>query len=308
MPSRFHTCLAVTLRCETSYGNAPGGPYLRNGRGLYRHDQGFRLPSQPDGLAFDDDPADTGGRTCMGLLQREYDPWRRSQGLPPRDVWLIEDAEIDAIYRAQYWQAVRCEDLPEGVDLAVFDAAVNCGVGMAARFLQRGLGVRDDGHIGIGTMDAVRASDPATLVRGIMAAREAYHRKCKTFAVHGRGWLKRCAAIESEALALVGKPSSPVPSDLRDAARWSSRATPDAPASFGSETNTGQREMINGAAGAGLTVTQGLDLAERVDRIGAMQAIMQSPITLALIVVGVLLLLNARTGWIDRGRKLIMGV
>ena len=220
--SRFDIALALLLQEETSYRQPPGGPYVRklikgaDGRrrgAVYdpaaralRIDGGtlVALPTKPDGCAYDDDPDDTGGRTCMGILQREYDSYRRGRGLETRDVWLIEDPEIEAIARRQYWDALSCDAMPAGIDYAMADFGFNCGVGLAARKLQRLLrGVNVDGHVGLKTIDAIREVDAADLLAAITREREAYHRQCRTFWKHGKGWLARTARVEERALAML---------------------------------------------------------------------------------------------------------
>ena len=339
---------AILLEHETGYRQQPGGPYRRARAGVstWRHDPDWRPPSRPDGLAYDDDPHDTGGRTCMGLLQREYDPWRRAQGLPPRDVWLIEDAEVDALYAAQYWRPSLAADMPPGVDLVVYDSALLCGVGMAARFLQRALGVRDDGHVGVGTMTALAAADPADVVRRMIEARRTYHRKSRTFRHHGAGWLKRADALEEKALAMLapsgavaewateapGTVETALPvlawgeatvheaahfldgasgADAAPAVDFSSGSrrdlAPPAAASM-TETQTAARVVVTGAIGGGLSIAEGLSIYERVERSGLVAALLDRPLSLALIVGGVGLVVLARAGWLDRGRKLVLGV
>ena len=89
----------------------------------------------------DDDPRDPGGRTSRGILQSEWDIWRKTHAGLPGDVWQAPQKEIEAIYRQKYWDALRCDDLPAGVDYAVFDYGVNSGIGRAAKVLQRLIGV-----------------------------------------------------------------------------------------------------------------------------------------------------------------------
>lgn len=333
---RFSGLTVELLEHETSYRSLPGGPYRRTARGLWRHDPGWSPPSRPDGLAFDDDPHDTGGRTCMGLLQREYDPWRRAQGLPTRDVWLIEDHEIDALYDAQYWRPSRAADMPPGVDLVAYDSALLCGVGMSARFLQRALGVRDDGHIGVATMAALAAADPAAVVRGMVEARRTYHRRSRTFRHHGTGWLRRADLVERKALSALAAASqeperaparSPIPvmewgevtvheavheaeasGAAHEIAQGSRRDAPPPPAATVAETTTAVRNVVTGAIGAGFSVTEGLSIYERVERTGLVKALLDRPLSLAVIAGGVALVLVARAGWLDRARKLVLGV
>lgn len=232
MQGRFLQCLAVTLREETGYPQPVGGPYVRmivtdqtnkirvkhgeaplplgkywNGGEQLRHETGILvdIPQRPDSMCFDDDPDDTGGRTAAGLLQREYDPWRRSEGLPTRDVWLITDREIEAIYLAQYWTAVSGDALPPSVDLLMFDFGVLCGVGTAVRHLQRALGAQVDGHLGQVTLDAARGVPAVDLIEQLRQERAAYHRQCKTFWKHGEGWLARNNRVARDAVKMISR-------------------------------------------------------------------------------------------------------
>ena len=72
-------------------------------------------------------PKDPGGRTNKGITQRVYNAWRTRSHLPIRDVYLISDTEVESIYRSQYWDVIKGDQLPPGVDYAVFDGAMNSG-------------------------------------------------------------------------------------------------------------------------------------------------------------------------------------
>src|SRR5216110_2211633 len=82
----------------------------------------------------DDDPADHGGRTSRGIIQREYDAWRRLKSLPVRDVWKASEAEIEAIYHEEYWNPY-CDLLPVGADYLLFNMNVNAGPSRGAKIL-----------------------------------------------------------------------------------------------------------------------------------------------------------------------------
>ena len=103
-------------------------------------------------------PADRGGPTNKGILQREYDQYRRDNGLPAADVRDILNAEVADIYLHDYWLAGRCDRMPWPVSLAHFDACVNTGVTQAAKFLQRTVGTRSDGLLGPLTLGALTAA------------------------------------------------------------------------------------------------------------------------------------------------------
>lgn len=160
-----------------------------------------------------DHPRDPGGATNRGVTQAVYDEWRG--GAVKRPVRYLTDFERDAIYRKLYWNKVRGDDLPSGVDYAVFDSAVNSGVGQSARWLQRAAGVADDGIIGPITLAAVNADDPDTLIMDIITRRMAFLRQLSTWSTFGRGWTERVASVRLRARDLaVTKPAEPNRDDL----------------------------------------------------------------------------------------------
>ncbi len=144
-----------------------------------------------------DDPRDPGGRTSRGVTQRVYTAWLRRQGLPNADVWTATDAQIQAIYRALYWDKAACDELPAGVDFVVFDGAVNSGVGQSVRWLQRslvGYPGAVDGAIGDVTLHAVgQDEDNDALIARYCAARLGTLRGLKTWRTYGKGWSARIA-------------------------------------------------------------------------------------------------------------------
>ncbi len=97
------------------------------------------------------------------------------------------------------------DDLPSGLDLAAFDYAVNSGPARAVRTIQGLVAVTTDGRIGPQTLSAIRTNDTAGLIRALCAARMRFLQQLPTFAVFGRGWIRRVMAIERESLRLVGQ-------------------------------------------------------------------------------------------------------
>lgn len=152
-----------------------------------------------------DDPQDPGGRTSRGVTQRVYDAWRKGRGQACLDVFRMAPAEARAIYIEQYWNRVRGDELPAGVDYAVFDAAVNSGPVQAVKWLQRALGgVRVDGVVGQVTLRAAQAHpDKARLIADMCARRMAFLRQLRTWRRFGGGWTRRVTEVERAALGLV---------------------------------------------------------------------------------------------------------
>lgn len=151
---------------------------------------------------FVDHPADPGGRTNKGVTQKVYDRWRARQGLAPRDVKFIDEAEVHAIYETDYWLPPRCDLLSRPLDLVQFDTAVNMGVGRAVRLLQQCVGCEPDGDFGPQTEGAVAACDAGDAVRAYCDRREAYYRnladKRPELKVFLKGWLNRLNALRAE--------------------------------------------------------------------------------------------------------------
>ncbi|WP_158963896.1 glycoside hydrolase family 108 protein [Chachezhania sediminis] len=144
---------------------------------------------------FVNHPADPGGATNRGITQATYNGWLKSKGRGARPVRDVTDAEVAAIYRVQYWDAIRGDDLPAGVAYAVFDAAVNSGPARAAKWLQAAVGVAADGVIGMQTL-AAAAKAPAHLVIDAMCdARMAFLKRLRTWPTFGRGWTRRVADV-----------------------------------------------------------------------------------------------------------------
>jgi lysozyme family protein len=162
---------------------------------------------------YSDDPADPGGATNMGITLATYRQWADDPNLGPLQVQDISERTARAIYRSLYWNPLRADALPAGVDLSVFDMGANAGIWGSARLLQRALGFTGeevDGCVGPETLGAAAKCDPRTLVDDLAERQAAYYRSLSDFPSFGRGWLNRTAARREAALAMIGgaKPQS----------------------------------------------------------------------------------------------------
>lgn len=139
-------------------------------------------------------PKDPGGATNMGVTQRTYDGYRKQRRLPPKSVRAITAGEVADIYKRQYWDAVRGDDLPAGLDYAMFDYAVNSGTKRAGQELQRILGFTGknvDGIVGQITLGAVAERDAFDLIEELCNRRMEFLRRLKHWPTFGRGWTAR---------------------------------------------------------------------------------------------------------------------
>lgn len=142
-----------------------------------------------------DNSADPGGRTNKGITELTYDEFRKSQGLAAQSVYLMTDQEMNEIYRQQYWDTIGGDTLPKGVDLALFDYAVNSGPARASKDFKSIL-LSETAHERIEAICNKRLS----LMHGL-----------STWTIFGKGWTTRVAACEALAYVMAyGNAGGPV--------------------------------------------------------------------------------------------------
>ena len=151
-------------------------------------------------------PADPGGRTNLGVTQRVYEDW---VGYPVSEKIMrgLTPDHVRALYKVKYWDRVKGDELPDGLDLCVFDFGVNAGPSRAKRYLQMLVGAKPDGIIGPNTMQALKDKASAVgakeLVRGYSDLRHQYYRKLRHFKTFGRGWTRRVNEVQEVALHMA---------------------------------------------------------------------------------------------------------
>ncbi|MGL5447078.1 MAG: glycoside hydrolase family 108 protein [Rhabdaerophilum sp.] len=151
---------------------------------------------------YADHPSDPGGATMMGITRATLADWR-GRSVSKDEVRALSRAEVAEIYRARYWNAVSGDALPAGLDLVLFDYAVNSGPGRAVRTLQGLLGVAADGLLGPRTIAALDGQAMPSLIQDICNARRNFLRNLSTAPVFGRGWMRRVDSIERASLKLA---------------------------------------------------------------------------------------------------------
>src|SRR4051812_42149280 len=153
-----------------------------------------------------DDPADPGGATNRGITLATLRHWDHEPTLGPADVEDMTEQTTAAIYRTLYWNALRGDSLPPGVDLSSFDFGVNAGTRRSAELPQQVLGLPPDqvnGAVGPETLHAVLTADAATVIGGLAEHQAAYYRGLAEFDRFGRGWLERTERRRQAALAML---------------------------------------------------------------------------------------------------------
>lgn len=179
-----------------------------------------------------DDPHDPGGPTNLGITLAEF---ARHRGVPldaetfarlKGDLRALTRTEAAGIYARNYWQAARCPLLPAPFAAFHFDAAVNQGVGGAARMLQRALAVSVDGAIGPATLEAAARADLPEAIARYADIRRAHYRSLSTFWRFGRGWLARVEKTLHVAHVIAADPRFAPRSDPKEIPMTETTSTP----------------------------------------------------------------------------------
>lgn len=154
---------------------------------------------------FVNHPKDPGGMTNLGVTRATYESYL-GRKVTEQEMRQLTPEKVRPLYKTQYWDRMRCDELPTGLDLCIFDFGVNAGTNRAIRYLQLMLKVKIDGIIGPKTIAAANEFARKTNDNGIVKyqdLRREYYRKLKTFSTFGRGWLRRVNEVEIEALGWV---------------------------------------------------------------------------------------------------------
>lgn len=137
---------------------------------------------------------DPGGETKYGISKRAY---------PHLNIADLSIEQAKAIYKIDYWDKIRADDLPAPIRLILFDCAVNQGVERAARILQGIVGVSQDGIIGPRTLMATKEFAPGVIFRDIAKARHLHYTRLPHWATFGKGWSKRLLEIVLESVDII---------------------------------------------------------------------------------------------------------
>ena len=147
-------------------------------------------------------PADPGGETNLGVTRRVWQEWVK-RDLYADEMHHLTPDMVAPLYRQKYWDAIHGDDLPTGLDLCVFDCAVNAGVGRATKFLQHSVSAIQDGVFGPKTLALVKEKDPTALIADFCAQRELHYKSLPTFTTFGKGWMARLDRVEDDSREMV---------------------------------------------------------------------------------------------------------
>lgn len=147
---------------------------------LFRHEGGYS-----------NHPNDKGGPTNWGITHIDLAKWKGKKSVTPAEVKALTKAEAKLIYKAFYWDKLRCDELPSGVDYLIYDMGINAGLSRGIKIAQKVVGVPEDGKLGPVTMAAIKKMNPVEFIDKYSEERRKHYRSLSTFDVFGRGWLRR---------------------------------------------------------------------------------------------------------------------
>ena len=159
---------------------------------LLKHEGGYSNHSQ-----------DPGGMTNLGVTAKVWQEWV-GHPVDEKQMRALTSEDVAPLYKRKYWDACRADELISGLDYAVFDYAVNSGVGRAAKTLQACVGVPMDGGIGPATLAAVKTHNSAELIKNVCDKRLDFLKSLSTFPTFGKGWERRVNEVKAEALIMLG--------------------------------------------------------------------------------------------------------
>lgn len=159
---------------------------------------------------FTDDPRDPGnklpdgrpGSTNLGVTQAVWEQHIGRQVTHDEMKALTPD-DVSPLYKKKYWDSIRGDDLPAGIDYLVFDMAVNSGPARAARTLQQCVNSTPDGVIGPATLVAVSNANLEKLIDDYSEARLNFMRSLTSWPTFGKGWERRVHEVADLADALT---------------------------------------------------------------------------------------------------------
>ena len=173
---------------------------------------------------FSNIKSDRGGATNQGITLRTLQQYYKETGwgdldkdgdIDINDIILLDTPEEAApIYKKFFWDVMKLDDFPKGVDFLMFDFGVNSGPKNAKIILQKalnGLGAElvEDGIIGSKTMKAIKSISQDTLIRAMLNERDIFYRKIvaqnKSQEIFLKGWLNRIGRLTLDVHDFVRK-------------------------------------------------------------------------------------------------------
>jgi lysozyme family protein len=147
-------------------------------------------------------PKDPGGMTNLGVTRKNWEAYL-DRDVTEADMRALTPEMVKPFYKRNYWDKIRGDELPAGVDYAAYDLAVNSGTGRAAKYLQQIAGAPADGVIGPQSLKAIQKCDSEDVVDEICNMRMEFLKGLGTFETFGKGWSSRVAEVKEKAMSMT---------------------------------------------------------------------------------------------------------
>ena len=164
-------------------------------------EQCFALVLKHEG-GFVDHPKDPGGMTNLGVTRTNWELYL-NRDVTEAEMRALTPEIVKPFYKKNYWDRIKGDELPSGVDYAAYDLAVNSGTGRAAKYLQQIAGVTADGVIGPQSLKAIQKCDAEDVVDEICNMRMDFLKNLNTFDTFGKGWTTRVNDVKDKATEMA---------------------------------------------------------------------------------------------------------
>jgi lysozyme family protein len=166
---------------------------------VLKHEGGFTNDQRDPGNRL---PDGRKGSTMLGCTQANWEAYINRK-VTQDDMKRLTKDDVKPLYKKNYWDAVKGDELPNGVDYAAFDFAINAGPSAARKMIQRALGVTADGVFGPKTMAAIQSADAKDLMKKFSNEKIVFYKNLSNFKVYGNGWLKRVEDVQAVADKMI---------------------------------------------------------------------------------------------------------
>jgi lysozyme family protein len=164
-------------------------------------DKCFALVIKSEG-GFVNNPKDPGGMTNLGVTKVNWEMFL-NRNVTEAEMRALTPESVKGFYKSQYWDKIKGDQLPSGIDYATFDFAVNSGVSRAIKMLQQIAGVVVDGSLGPKSMEAIKTCNPGQAIDVLCNMRLDFLKRLANFDTFGKGWEIRVAKVKDKASGMA---------------------------------------------------------------------------------------------------------
>lgn len=156
---------------------------------------------------FVNHPLDPGGMTNKGITKKTYERFL-GRSVTEYEMKNLTDQQAGQVYREFFWNVIKGDDLPKGIDLCIMDFAVNSGPKVAIFHVQEHYLINEkmDGILGAKTLSKLKGiphEDREDFITDYCEARHNYLMDLPTYKTFGRGWARRVNRVREESVKLL---------------------------------------------------------------------------------------------------------